>query len=135
MRSFVSILLSFLLLLSSSGLSYAQHFCGEYMMDAKITLGEKHLSCGMVMELPGCEDSSMEKPGCCENEYTQVDLDENFAKASFDLDLQWQWVFVPMQHSFQPQQTVVVKVPVVLNNHDPPEAERYLFKRYETFLI
>ena len=71
------------------------------MIDAQITLGEKHLSCGMTMELPGCEDDPTKKPGCCENEYTHVDLDDNFAKASFDLDLQWQWVFVPAEIVFQ----------------------------------
>ena len=131
----ISIVLSFLLLLSSSGLAYAQHFCGEYMMEAKITLGEKHLSCGMVMELPGCDDSPTEKPGCCENEYTHVDLDDNFAKASFDLELPSQWVLVTVISTFQPQVSLSSKPPVLLGNHDPPEPERLLYKRYETYLI
>ena len=47
-----SVLLAFLMLLSSSGVTYAQHFCGDHEMMAKFTLGEAHLSCGMAMELP-----------------------------------------------------------------------------------
>lgn len=86
MKQVISILLSALMLISSSGITYAQHFCGEYEMLAKITMGEEHLSCGMKMEMSSCADEEGEDHHCCNNEYTQVDTDDNFSKTSFKLD-------------------------------------------------
>jgi len=87
-KKLISTLLTTLLLLSSSGVTYAQHFCGDYEMMSKITLGEAHLSCGMEMKSSPCEEENQdEKHNCCENEYTTIDVDDNFATASFDLQL------------------------------------------------
>jgi hypothetical protein len=86
MKQFISILLSLLLLASSSGIAYAQHFCGDYEMLAKITMGPEHLTCGMKMEVPPCQDQEKEERHCCSNEYTQVDTDDNFVMASFDME-------------------------------------------------
>ena len=47
MKKTISIFLSILILASSSGIAYAQHFCSGMEMMAEVTLGEKHLSCGM----------------------------------------------------------------------------------------
>lgn len=85
MKQFISIVLSIFLLASSSGIAYAQHFCGDYKMMAKVTLGEEHLSCGMVMPDTACGDEHAEDHDCCDNEYTQVLTDDNFAKAQFDI--------------------------------------------------
>lgn len=86
-KQVISIVLSLLLLLSSSGLTYAQHFCGDYEMMSKITLGEAHLSCGMEMMSATCEDTHDAMHNCCDNEYTAIDVDDNFATSSFDFQL------------------------------------------------
>ena len=41
MQKLFSIILSLLLLLSSSGVSYAKHFCGEFVMIEKVTQAAK----------------------------------------------------------------------------------------------
>jgi len=91
MQKGISMILAILLLLSSSGLTYAQHFClGREMMN-DVTLGEKHLSCGMEIQTTGCEDTDHhpeKRKGCCDNKYTQVDTDDHFAKADFQIDFQ-----------------------------------------------
>jgi len=89
MKRAMSIFLSVLLLVSSTGITYAQHFCGDYEMLAEVTLGEKHLSCGMKMEAPGCDEDGLAamEHHCCENQYTQINTDDNFSKASFDVNL------------------------------------------------
>ncbi len=136
MRKVISIVLSLFLLLSSSGLTYAQHFCGEYEMMAKVTLGHEALSCGMaVMDDPGCEDESAKDHGCCDNKYTHVDTDDNFADVSFDVKLDP--VFAA---SFVSVFLLHETVDFDTNNdyfkdYSPPPLEEDLCVLYETFLI
>lgn len=87
MKSFISIVLTVLILLSSSGITYAEHFCGNHKMLGKITLGEEHLSCGMKMASSGCEDELMEEGHCCDNQYINVDTDDNYTGVAYDLQL------------------------------------------------
>lgn len=125
-----------LLLLSSTGVTYAQHFCGEYEMMAKITLGEEHLSCGMAMEaINACGDEQEKDHECCDNEYTQIDTDDNFSGVSFDFQLQPEFItaFVSV--------FVLQEVEVYTPKHDyykdysPPPLGENLLVLYETFLI
>lgn len=128
--------MSFLLLLSSSGITYAQHFCGDYEMMSKITLGEEHLSCGMMdMMQMDCEDESAEDHNCCDNEYTNVDTDENFAGVSTVFQVHQNFVFAFVS-------TFVLNTPFKYNtNHKfyqdyrPPPLEKDLVVLHETFLI
>lgn len=134
MKKVLSIVMAMLMLASSTGIAYAQHYCGEYKMLSEITLGEKHLSCGMAMELPGC-DEEQEEPGCCDNEYTKVETDDTFEKSSFEIDFSpvfleaFVSVFIlksvelPKEHDFNFKQ------------HDPPPLDEDLQVLYETFLI
>ena len=134
MKKALSIFLAILMLASSSGIAYAQHYCGEYKMLSEITLGEKHLSCGMAMELPGCDDEQ-EEPGCCDNEYTKVETDDTFEKSSFEINLSP--VFVASFISVFVLETEELHKEHDFNfkDHDPPPLERDLQVLYETFLI
>lgn len=135
MKKFVSILLSVLLLASSSGIAYAQHFCGEYEMLSEITLGEKHLSCGMAMEIPDCDDGIAQEHDCCDNQYTQITTDDTFAKASFDIDLNKTFVaafvsvFVVQSPDNYPTNTNFFA------EYHPPPLKQDFQVLYETFLI
>lgn len=134
MKKALSILLSLLLLASSSGIAYAQHYCGEYKMLSEITIGEKHLSCGMAMEVPGCDDQE-EEPGCCDNEYTKVETDDTFEKSVFEVEINP--VFLDAFLTF-----IVPKAEELRKEHDfnfrvhsPPPLDKDLQVLYETFLI
>lgn len=135
MRKIVSIVLSILLLASSSGIAYAQHYCGDYEMLAEITLGEKHLSCGMAMEAPGCEDSGTKVHSCCDNHYTKVNTDDSFAKASFSID--FPVIFISAFVSvFVIQQIDDYSSNINFYAEDhPPHLEHDFQVLYETFLI
>ena len=134
-KQVISIVLSFLLLLSSSGLTYAQHFCGDYEMMSKITLGEAHLSCGMEMMSSTCEDTHDDKHNCCDNEYTAIDVDDNFATSSFDLQLNPVFViafvsiFVVQEPDNYDQNLDYYK------DYSPPPLGEDLQVLYDTFLI
>lgn len=134
MKQTVSIFLSLLLLLSSTGISYAEHYCGSFKMMSEITLGHEHLSCGMKMEAHPCGDEK-EDHFCCNNEYTDVDTDDSYAKATFDIQFEQNFLIA----------FVSVFVLNTLDNYEsnthffrdysPPPLGEDLQVLYETFLI
>jgi len=134
MQRILSIILSLLILLSSSGITYAQHFCGEFEMMAELSMGEKHLSCGMAMEAPGCEGET-EDHDCCSNEYTSVEIDDTFTKASFELDLDTNFV-IAFNSVFVLQSDLIVESHIdYYKDYSPPPLGGDLQVRYQTFLI
>jgi hypothetical protein len=135
MKRIISIFLTLLLLASSSGIAYARHYCGEYEMLSKITLGEKHLSCGMAMVPPGCEDEGDMDHDCCANDYTQVETDDTFAKASFEIDFNKIQLVLPVSFLVAP---VGDNYPVKQHffyDYNPPPLEQDFTILFETFLI
>ncbi|MFC7356655.1 hypothetical protein ACFQO1_03070 [Jejudonia soesokkakensis] len=135
MKQFISILLSIFLLASSSGVAYAQHYCGEYKMIEKLTLGEEHLSCGMVLADTSCGDEHAEDHDCCDNEYTQVSTDDNFAKAHFDINFDSPFVaaFVSV---FVLNVSLTEDASVTsYTDYNPPPLIKDIPVLYETFLI
>ena len=135
MQRTISILLAILMLASSTGVTYAKHFCGDHEVLSVITLGETYLSCGMKMEAKGCEDEKQEDHHCCKNKYENVDTDDNFAKASFNLDLN-----VPFITSFvsafilQPLDFNQQSSPVYAD-YDPPPLDEDISVLYQVFTI
>jgi hypothetical protein len=122
------------MLASSSGIAYAQHFCGEHRMKAEITLGEKNLSCGMVMKAPVCNEEGTEH-SCCDNQYTKVDTDDTYAQASFEFDLDDEFViafasvFVLFHTENYPENQDFFK------DYSPPPPDSDFQVLYATFLI
>lgn len=135
MKQVISILLSLLLLLSSTGITYAKHFCGDYEMMAEVTLGEKNLSCGMTMDDFACEDEEAEGHSCCDNEYVQVNIDDNFANASFDLDIQQSFVAVFVSVFILQELYDFDDSLNSLSDYCPPPLYKDIPVLYETFLI
>jgi thiamine biosynthesis protein ThiC len=127
------------MLTSSSGIGYAQHFCSGMEMMAKITLGEKHLSCGMEEDASasdcGNETAAAEAHDCCKNHITKIHTDDNFAKASFDLKFSKSFVatFVSV---FILQEVEIASIEkTFFADYSPPPLEQNLNILYETFLI
>lgn len=91
MKKVFAILLSFLLVISNISLTYATHFCGGKAIDSQLMLGVQDLSCGMIMPESTCEnvESDCESPiqsemdtNCCDNEYVNLSVDEDFNTTS-----------------------------------------------------
>jgi hypothetical protein len=87
MKKMFAISLSLLLFLSSTGLTYAQHFCGGRVVNEAIMIGEKFLGCHEEVSAEGYSGHLEEMPNCCEDIYLQVDTDDQYTPTSFDLDL------------------------------------------------
>ncbi len=137
MQKAISIFLSVLMLASSSGIAYAQHFCSGMEMISEVTLGVKHLSCGMEeMSTTSCIDAVViDDAHCCQNQFTKIHTDDNFAKASFDLKLNKAFVasFVSVFILHEVEITSTKKI--FFADYTPPPLEQDLNILYDTFLI
>lgn len=134
MKKFISIVLSLLLLVSSSGIAYAQHFCGDYEMMSQLTLGEQHLSCGMIAE-SGCGETTLEKKHCCENEYTKITTDSNFTKATIDISFHNVFIASFVSVFVVPSSLEYEAVQAFTNRYRPPPLYKDIPLLFETFLI
>ena len=135
MQKGISILLSILMLASSTGVTYAKHFCGDFEVISTITLGEKDLSCSMSMEADDCDDGKLESNYCCKNKYESIDTDDNFSLASFDVQIS-----VPFFASFVSVfvlQQVEEDISSLLfyPNYDPPPIDKDIPVLYQVFII
>lgn len=134
MQKITSIILSLLLLLSATSLTYGQHLCGGKVVVEKISLGEKQLSCGPY-EMPTATNSSMEKPSCCQNVYHKVETDSEYHGAAFDFqpDVTFVAAFVA---TFVFQQEIVLEAKVsTYSEYLPPPVVKDIPVLYQSFLI
>ncbi|WP_339610933.1 hypothetical protein [uncultured Planktosalinus sp.] len=86
MQKTTSILLSLMLLLSTTGLTYGQHFCEGVVVDIALAFGVEKMDCGDVEAEDSCDDSPQEVD-CCADVYYQIQTDKEFANKSFDVSL------------------------------------------------
>lgn len=139
MKKAISIFLSVLMLASSSGIAYAQHFCGGTEMMSEITLGEKQLSCGMDADVPdsNCNDktAAFEAHDCCKNHITKIQTDDNFAKASFDLKLNKTFVATLISVFVLQEVEITSTEKIFFADYSPPPLEQDLNILYDTFHI
>lgn len=139
MNKAISIFLSVLMLASSSGIAYAQHFCGGIEMMAEVTLGENHLTCGMATDTPdsdcGDEGPNSEAHDCCKSHITKIQTDDNFAKASFDLDFNKTFVIALVSAFILQEVEIASTQKNFFADYNPPPLEQDLTILYETFLI
>ncbi|MGK0386371.1 MAG: hypothetical protein ACI849_000985 [Patiriisocius sp.] len=136
MKHTLSILLSLLLLISNTGIAYAQHFCGEYEMMAKVTFGQKKLSCGMAMEQDDCDEAQEnEEHSCCSNQYTQVDVDDTIAQTAFEYQISSVFDDLRTPSYSIPSEILILQKEIVYIKYNPPPLIKDIPVLFETFLI
>ncbi|QAA81638.1 hypothetical protein EI546_07825 [Aequorivita sp. H23M31] len=136
MKKAISIFLSLLMLASSSGIAYAQHFCSGMEMMSEVTLGEKHLSCGMEEDLDSsCEAEDVHEDHCCQNHITKINTDDNFAKASFDISFQKTFIASFVSVFVLHEVEIASTHKIFFADYSPPPLEQDLNILYDTFLI
>lgn len=140
MKKLISIFLSMLLLVSSSGMAYARHLCGGMEINAEITFGEKHLSCGMDKEVENssdcCGDSEVfEENHCCENLIAKVQTDDNFTKASSDLEASKIFNAISAQIFVLDVSKIIAPKTISFAEYNPPPLLQDLNILYETYLL
>lgn len=135
MKKIISIVLTILILASNTGVTYAKHFCGDFEVMSTITLGEKNLSCGMKMDVKGCDNETQKDRHCCKNKYENIDTDDNYSLSLFDLQINVPFIasfvsiFIFKQFS-DPSQGLLF-----YTNYKPPPIGKNLSVLYQVFTI
>ena len=87
MKRVLSIVLSSLLLLSSTGFLYSAHYCFGRKVNSGLTQSKNAKTCWMTKST-GCEtQSSFQNKSCCDNEFVSIDTDTNYQGLAVELDL------------------------------------------------
>ena len=135
MQKIISIVLTILILASSSGVTYAKHFCGDFEVVSTLTMGKKNLSCGMAMEADDCDKNEEDPIDCCKNTYKNINTDDNFVNSSYDLQISNNFIagfissFVLQYVSFSDKEIHL------FNGYDPPPIYEDIQVLHEVFII
>ncbi len=136
MKQIISILLTLLLLISNTGITYAQHFCGGHQMMAKVTIGQERLSCGMALVKDLCDESHQSYThSCCNNLYTQVAFDDTVEQPV--LEFQLTPVFDVDNNAIisSVSEILTLQKEVVYTLYNPPPLIKDFPVLFDTFLI
>jgi len=135
-KQITSILLTLLLLISNTGITYAQHFCGGHQMMAKVTIGQERLSCGMAPVKDLCDDSHQsDTHSCCNNLYTQVAFDDTVEQPIVEFQLTPPLKANTTTFSASVYEILTLQKEVVYSIFNPPPLIKNFSVLFDTFLI
>jgi len=135
-KQITSILLTLLLLISNTGITYAQHFCGGHQMMAKVTIGQERLSCGMAPVKDLCDDSHQsDTHSCCNNLYTQVAFDDTVEQPIVEFQLTPPLKANTTTFSASVYEILTLQKEVVYTIYNPPPLIKNFPVLFDTFLI
>jgi len=135
-KQLTSILLTLLLLISNTGITYAQHFCGGHQMIAKVTIGQERLSCGMAAVKDLCDESHQsDTHSCCNNLYTQVAFDDTVEQPIVEFQLTPPLKANTTTFSASACEILTLQKEVVYTIYNPPPLIKDFPVLFDTFLI
>ena len=136
MKQIISILLTLLLLISNTGITYAQHFCGGHQMMAKVTIGQERLSCGMAPVKDLCDESHQsDTHSCCDNRYTQVAFDDTVEQPVVEFQLTPVFDVDNNAIISSVSEILTLQKEVVYTIYNPPPLIKDFSILFDTFLI
>ena len=136
MKQIISILLTLLLLISNTGITYAQHFCGGHQMMAKVTIGQERLSCGMALVKDLCDESHQsDTHSCCNNLYTQVAFDDTVEQPIVEFQLTPPLKANTTTFIASVYEILTLQKEVVYTIYNPPPLIKDFPVLFDTFLI
>ena len=136
MKQIISILLTLLLLISNTGITYAQHFCGGHQMMAKVTIGQERLSCGMAPVKDLCDESHQsDTHSCCNNLYTQVAFDDTVEQPVVEFQLTPVFDVDNNAIISSVSEILTLQEEVVYTIYNPPPLIKDFPVLFDTFLI
>ena len=136
MQKVISIVLTILMLASSTGVTYAKHFCGDFEVISTITLGEKNLSCGMEMYAKKCDNEMQEENHhCCKNKYENVATDDNYSLSLIDVQINVPFIASFVSIFVFQQVSDTSQALLFYANYKPPPIGKDIPVLYQVFTI
>ena len=137
MKELLSISLSFLILFSQLGLSYAKHYCGNKAVGFEVTLGTSNLNCGIEDGSKTCSEhssqSTISKKSCCKNTSISLSLTDTVGDSIF----QWYSLlqFVPISSGNTYQTAYLKESGKWVITEAPPDIRQPIRALYQVFII
>lgn len=120
------------------GFTLATHYCGGYAVKSKLMLGNGELDCGMAKSDKSCESDSMEtsvkKKGCCENQYTSINLEDDYQPSVLQANLDYNFVFT-FVYTFVELLNSNIELEVAYDDYSPPLRNIDVQVLFQSFLI
>lgn len=136
MKNLLSIVFALLLLVSNTGLVYAQHFCGGKIITNAFMIGENSLGCSDDEAKESVYNTHNENmPECCDNIYLQVISEDDYAGSSFDFQPDFSFVYAFISVFYELQTVQISEKEVRFSEYLPPPEDEDLSVLYQTFLI
>lgn len=142
MKRCLSILLSFILLVSHVNVTFGTHFCGGEAIVTKIIFGKTHLGCGMMdMEAPcktseksNSSNANFENAPCCENLFKTFRVTDEYVKEvafqSLHVEFAQAIIYTTIHLDLFPKSTHQF-----YTEYTPPPLENDIRVLFQTFLI
>tara|TARA_R110001592_G_scaffold234170_1_gene491800 strand:- start:1285 stop:1677 length:393 start_codon:yes stop_codon:yes gene_type:complete len=130
MKKVLSVILSFVFLITSMGFTVSSHICGGQREKTFVNIGRTDVSCDMKLN-----DVTKEiKSNCCQDEFQIVWLDENYTEQLPKVNLSIGFAIVPIEilSNLLPK-TLTQKI--LYKNYLPPPLIRDIPVLVQSFLI
>jgi len=133
-QKIASLLLAFLVILSTVSFTVEKHYCGEFLVDVAVFSDLK--DCGMdIMSFSDTQETTLKKMSCCKDEVI-VFKGQNGLKLSFDqLGLSSQSYIPSCNYPYTTISLIPQEKHMVFKEYAPPERIYDIIILYETFLI
>lgn len=128
-----SILMAFVVLLSTMSFTISMHYCGDTLVETAIF--HKAEGCGMEMEKPSSESCAIIKKGCCNNEQVSIEGQDELQLQVDTISLEQQIFLTSVIHSYNNLFEGLSKNISSYEDYEPPLVRSQLFKIDESYLI
>ncbi len=120
------------------GFTMATHYCGGHTVKSKLMLGNGELDSGMAKPNKSCESDSKEtsfkKRGCCENQYTSINLEDDYQSSVLHVDLDSKFVYTFI-YTFIELFNSSIELDIAFINYSPPLLKQDVQVLFQSFLI
>lgn len=144
LKRILSISLMLVILVLNLGLTHITHYCGGEAVESAFSLVHSDISCGMTpSEMEDCANvdynehkESIQKKGCCENEYTSIsaDIDYNQSQVTASPHLDFKFVMA-FAYSFVSNNLFLKKDKPSFESYRPPSLDRDISVLHQVFII
>ena len=128
-----SILMAFVVLLSTMSFTISMHYCGDALVETAIFYEAE--GCGMEMEKPSPDTCAIIKKGCCNNEQVEIEGQDELQLQVDIISLEQQVFLSSFVHTYNKLFEDLSKNISSYEDYKPPLVRNQLFKIDESYLI
>ena len=136
LKKLFAISLSIIMLMSSTGVTLATHFCMGHAVETRLSLGNAEVDCGMGMAVvQTCEhETQFNRVPCCEDEFQTATHDESLTQAELLLNFKLS-LYAATTSLFNWQPTFNTVNFTVNPNYAPPLLAQEFPALHQSFLL